>query len=396
MSRIILVSELFYPDGTSTAHILTKIADTLYKDHDIIVLAGSETYSLDNIQGIGGKKPYPIKRIAVKDYDKNRLPSRVLKLFVTSFKLGRLLWNIARKGDEVLIVTNPAPFLILASLIKKIRRFKLHIIVHDIFPENLIPAGVLKSQRNILYRVTKHLFSRVYRSADTIIVLGRDMKMVFDAKFKKFKKKPSIIIIENWADPLPQNISAQNKTDDKVIKILYAGNIGRCQGLDKLIKIFETTSNPNVKLEIRGSGAMFGELKELIDYSNSNILLGGNYPREAQFDILSDCDIGLVSLTDGMFGLGVPSKAYNIMAAGKPILFVGDPASEIAMTVSENNLGFVFDIRDEAGLSDWLSKLSEKDKVELESMGRNAQKVATLKYSQSIILSKYSHIFSNK
>ena len=42
-----------------------------------------------------------------------------------------------------------------------------------------------------------------------------------------------------------------------------------------------------------------------------------------------------------MLGLGVPSKTYDILAAGKPILFVGDEHSEIGRLVNEHQIGFV-------------------------------------------------------
>ena len=256
MGRIVIVSELFYPDGTSTAHILTKIADHLCKEHEILVLAGPKSYSFDDVSGISDtEKSYPIKRVTIGEYDKNRILSRTLKLIVTSFKLGCLLWKNVENDDEVLIVTNPAPFIIIASVIKKIRGFKFNILVHDVFPENAIAAGVLHSTNNILYKFFKYIFVKAYSSANNIIVIGRDMKEIFVEKFKKVKKKPSIKIIENWADPLPENCEII-KRDDNLIKILYAGNIGRCQGLEQFIKVFEKASSPYLQLEIRGGGAI--------------------------------------------------------------------------------------------------------------------------------------------
>lgn len=396
MSRIIVVSELFYPDGTSTAHILTKIADHLHNEHEILVLAGPESYGTDNIKGLSiGDKPYPIKRVSIGEYDKNQLCSRAFRLFSTSLKLGNLLWKNSKKGDYVLIVTNPAPFIIIASIIKKLRRFKLNILVHDVFPENAVVAGVVKSQKNLAYKTVQYLFSKAYQSADNIVVLGRDMKEIFKEKFKRKRRKPYISIIENWADPLPKNFNAEQKTDHK-IRILYAGNIGRCQGLEHFLEIYEKVANPNVQLILRGGGAMVPEIKKMIDKSNSQVELGGIYSREEQFDILSSCDIALVTLAEGMYGLGVPSKSYNIMASGKPILFIGNPESEIALTIKEKNLGFVFDNHDVEGLGNWLSKLSSNDIIDFEIKGANAIKAATNEYSEKAILLKYSHLFSDK
>ena len=271
----------------------------------------------------------------------------------------------------------------------------MNILVHDVFPENAVAAGVVKSQKNFAYRIVRYIFSKAYQSADTIIVLGRDMKEIFETKFKRKRRTPNIRIIENWADPLPENFNAAQKTDHK-IRILYAGNIGRCQGLERFLEIYEKVANPNVQLILRGGGAMVPEIKKMIDRSNSQVVLGGIYSREEQFDILSSCDIALVTLADGMYGLGVPSKSYNIMASGKPILFIGNPESEIALTIKEKNLGYVFDNHDVEGLECWLSKLSSNDIIDFETKGANAIKAATNEYSEKAILLKYSHLFSNK
>lgn len=41
-----------------------------------------------------------------------------------------------------------------------------------------------------------------------------------------------------------------------------------------------------------------------------------------------------------MYGLGVPSKTYNILASGRPILFFGPKNSEIDLLVRENGIGY--------------------------------------------------------
>ena len=136
------------------------------------------------------------------------------------------------------------------------------------------------------------------------------------------------------------------------------------------------------------------DIQKLVDNAESQVVLCGSYSRDEQFDILSECDIALVTLADGMYGLGVPSKSYNIMAAGKPILFIGNPKSEIARTIQEKDLGYVFDNNDEDGLKSWLSQLSQNKATELKRKGANALKAAATEYSEKAILSKYSDLFS--
>ena len=37
----------------------------------------------------------------------------------------------------------------------------------------------------------------------------------------------------------------------------------------------------------------------------------------------------------------MPSRFYNLLAVGRPVILVSEPDAEAAMTVSENNLGWV-------------------------------------------------------
>ncbi len=392
--KLVIVSEIFYPDSSSTAYILTKIADSLSSDYDILVISGPQSYSYDNIRHHNDKsKPYPIKRIKLRNYDKNRLIPRTIRLIVSSFKLGRELYSNTEKGDDVLIVTNPAPFLIIAAIIKHIKRFKLSILVHDVFPENAIAAGVIKSNKNLAYRMVRSIFKWAYSSADRLITIGRDMQRLFENKFTNTKSNTEISVIENWADKC--DITKTYDRDSEKIRILYAGNIGRCQGIEDFIHYYETASNPNLEFSLRGGGALVNQIKhEISQADDSSIHLGDSYSRDEQFTILNECDICLVTLADGMLGLGVPSKSYNIMASGKPILYIGNADSEIALVIKEYGIGYWFDNSDTDGLVNWLKSLTPDMLPEFYEKGQKARVLAETIYSERTILSKYAELFS--
>lgn len=395
MGKIVIVSELFYPDGTSTAHIMTKIADELYKTHEVVVLAGPESYSSDNITTtkLDEDKPYPIKRIKIGNLDKNKTLSRALKFVQTSMSLAWLLKKIAHKDDDVFIVTNPAPFLLLATILRQLKKFRLTILVHDVFPENTIAAGIIKSSNNLLYRFAKSIFRKAYSKADRLILIGRDMKQHFENKLKEYTKKPEFVVIENWADIVEKKGTFIDRGSDN-ITILYAGNIGRCQGLEEFLDEFIMADNINLRFELRGGGALAGKIETIIRHTGTdNIKLGGSYSRDEQFEILQDCDIALVTLADGMLGLGVPSKSYNIMAAGKPILFIGDENSEIAKMVNEHEIGYCFSPNDRTDIIEWLKTLDSRKKAEFNKMGEKARRLADTIYSEETILNKYNELF---
>ena len=396
MKKLWIVTELFYPEETSTAFILTKIANALSDKFDVNVICGPESYGRAALEDKPSTKllldgRIKIHRVSNCNLNKDKIFTRLLRFLIIGFKLSFSLWKNAKKQDRVFIVTNPAPLLISVALIKRIKKFPLYILVHDVFPENTIPAGVISSDKTFGYKLLRKCFNWAYKSADCLIVLGRDMRQIMKSKLGKNQNNTKIEIIENWAENDIAQLNPVNKSKNIVIQ--YAGNIGRVQGLKSFIQQYAEAMNPIVSLELWGDGAMRKELEEYAKENDvQNIFWGGKYSRSQQNEIFGRCEISLVTLSDGMFGLGVPSKSYNIMAASKPILFIGDLESEIAQTVKENNIGFCFAPNDCNGIIAFLKNLGKISKKELSEMGQRASSLSKTKYSESEILNKFKNI----
>ena len=115
----------------------------------------------------------------------------------------------------------------------------------------------------------------------------------------------------------------------------------------------------------------------------------GPYSRNQQTDVLNDSDISLVTLVKGMYGLGVPSKTYNILAAGKPILYIGEKGTEIWRTVEDNYIGYCFEPDDKKGVVDFVQSLTIDSLPSLRTMGNMARELSERKYSKGTILTKF-------
>lgn len=155
--------------------------------------------------------------------------------------------------------------------------------------------------------------------------------------------------------------------------------------------MFKQSKNKNLYLDIWGDGALKDKLIKYVEEIGltNKINFFGNYSREEQNKILNYTDIALVTLSKGMYGLGVPSKTYNILAAGKPILFIGDLKSEIALLIQEESIGYCFSTEDKKGVIEFLNNLTINSLNQLEEMGKKARIIAERKYSEDIILSKF-------
>ena len=62
-------------------------------------------------------------------------------------------------------------------------------------------------------------------------------------------------------------------------------------------------------------------------------------PRSEQLAFLNGCDVAVISFVPGMAGVSVPSRLYNVLAAGKPVLGVADEDSELARVIREEGVG---------------------------------------------------------
>lgn len=387
--KLWIVSELFYPDETSTAYLLTKISKTFVDKYSVNVICGhaysenSFTVSFDLSDSIN------IHRVNEIKLNKNKLITRAIRTILLSFLLVYILARKVKKGDKVMIVTNPAPMLILVSILKKIKGFEYVILVHDVFPENTIPISIFSSSKNCVYRLLKSIFNWAYKKADLLIVCGRDMKEIILSKTGFNQSK--VEVVENWADKGLGRDFSSRKSENIILQ--FAGNLGRVQGLISLLQIIANTNNSQLEFQFWGSGAVETEMNLFIkDNKLSNVSMNGAYKRKDQNSILSQCDIAIVTLADGMYGLGVPSKSYNILAAGKAILFIGDLNSEIALMVKEHGVGYCFDATDVKGISSFLSTINIKDKKRFAEMGVKSKILAEERYSEDIILNKYKQL----
>ena len=390
MRRLWIVSELFYPEETSTAYILTEIANTLSKKYEVNVITGPEVYEKDKITTAESILESSIKifRTNPISADKNKIAGKIARFVLISHSLYKMAKKKIKRDDTVLIVTNPAPLVLLMSKLKKKVGFKYYLLVHDIFPENIASAGLHLPAP--LYSILKRKFDKAYSAADTLISLGRDMSDVLNQKVAPYKVA-KISIIENWADS--DNIfPLQRKRDGKII-LEYAGNIGRVQGLSDILEIFSSVNNEILELSFWGAGAKEASLKQFVEEHNlKNVKFNGPYKRSQQNNVLNDCDFALITLAKGMYGLGVPSKLYNILASGKPILFVGDKRSEVGLLVDEYDIGYSFEVTEKDCLKKFLSDLSTADLDDMAVKGANARRLAEKLYSKNVILSKFCQL----
>lgn len=389
-----IVSELFPPEETSTAYIMGEIANKLSTKYQVKVICGPEIYDIN--KQIDHKNKFKLNdsikifRVPGIYENKKNTISRVKKFLVMSYRLYMLAEKLIEKSDVVLTVTNPFPLIIPLSRLKKKRGFVLKLLVHDIFPE---PLKFRMKLPTFVYNMLYKMFCKAYAATDLLISLGCDMTELLRKKTIDYNPNLPIVQIENWGDIVNIYSKARPKDlpQDKIV-IQYAGNIGEAQGVQQFVEHIANVNTDNILFSIWGTGMAEGKIKDKVnsEHLGNKVIFNGPYFRSQQVDVLNSCDIALVSLRNIICGLGVPSKSYNILAAGKPILFIGPQNSEIAMMIKKYQIGFSFDEFDKEGIRTFLNSLDVTAIQKLMAMGTRARVLAEEKYSKDSILNKFN------
>jgi colanic acid biosynthesis glycosyl transferase WcaI len=93
-------------------------------------------------------------------------------------------------------------------------------------------------------------------------------------------------------------------------------------------------------------------------------------------------------LKTGMEGISVPSRLYNVLAAGNPVLAVAHEASELAQVVRDEHCGWVVSPGDITTMAACVREAAA-DRARLEGMRARAREAAEQKYSRQRVVAQF-------
>ena len=394
--KLWVVSELYYPEETSTGYYLTRIAEGLTDFYDVKVVCGQPNYSARGTRAAKKEihEKVEIFRAFGTTLDKNIILFRLVNMLTLSFSVFFKALTLFKKGDQVLVVTTPPilPYVVAFACLWRGSSYVL--LIHDNYPEILIAAG--KATRNSFFVNLLNFFNRwLYKYASKIIVVGRDMCELIAEKTRGLDIP--IEVIPNWAE-LDQVEPAARSANELLEELglsekfvfLYAGNMGHPNDLASIVWCAEKLkSDDKFQFIFLGAGAKKNWLqKQILEKSLSNVTLLAPRPRSEQKIFLNACDVALVSLVKQMWGVSMPSRTYNILAAGKPILALTERHSELERVVSEEKVGWSVPPNKPERLYKTILEIFAERETLLDK-GLNARSAALKKYSLPNALDKY-------
>lgn len=313
---------------------MIDIANSFYKNgYDCSLIAGRIVE-----RDIALNSEITVKKII--RYDRTSNIRRIFSWVIGTIQILGIILIRFRKS-HLFIVSNP-PF---ATLIPLFIRNNFSLMVFDIFPDALIEFGVFR-KKSMIMRVWNWANRRVYKRATHIFTLTPGMKQAV-AQYvdnEKIKVIP-LWTSNNYLKPIPKkyNYFIDNHNLHGKFIVLYSGNFGIAYYLDLIIDIASKVTDKRIIFVIIGGGPAEKGLRQKIERLGlKNCLMLPWQEIQILPYSLSAADLSIVTLSENALKLGIPSKVYNYMSVGTPILCITGSGSDLDALIMDYNIGKSF------------------------------------------------------
>lgn len=334
-----------------------------------------------------------VHRVWTTDFGRGSLAGRVLDY--VSFYLSAFvaLVRILGQNDIVVAKTDPPLISVVAALAARLRGARLVNWLQDVFPETAARSGMALLQ-GPLGAFARLLRDWSVRRAVVNVVLGERMA----AELGRLVPGARLRVVPNWADgaavrPMAPGESALRREwglEDKFV-VGYAGNLGRVHDGETLLAAARLLAEErDVVFSFTGGGFHYQRLREA---GLANVQVRGYVPEARLGESLAACDVHVVTLLPAFEGLIVPSKFYGVAAAGRAVIFVGDPDGEIARAIAAHGCGVVVAAGDAAGLAAAIRGLRAPPD-QLRVMGGRARAVFEREWDKPVALARWREVIA--
>jgi len=387
--KILFINQCYWPDHVSTAQHLTDLAEELASHgHEVAVVASAHPY----VQGetVFARREchngVSIYRVRTLGFGKERgVAKRLLDSLIFLMKAFFRCWRVPQP-DIVVTLTSPPLVGVIGWLVSWGRKAKHVHWCMDVFPEMAVAGGVMRRD-GLLYKFCFNVRSMYLRSCTSVIALGDSMA----AYLKQYcTNGTSLDVVPVWSDgreikPIPRESNwfrDRHGLQDKFV-VMYSGNLVLSGDLDTLVSAFAALCvDPDIAIVVISEGPQFAALRRIVQERGlHNVVFLPYQDRRDLSYSLSAADVHIVTNKAGLQHFRVPGKAYGIMAAGRPIVHLGETRGDVPELLFRHKIGFSVREGDVSNLAARIRELKRDSHLWAE-MGARARAVFEAHYDR--------------
>lgn len=386
--HILLVSPYFTPDTPPYAAIVDAITHRFaVEGHEVVVLTAQPTYN----RAVAGRSPRREHRLP--NLEVRRFPAinerRRVGLARLVNTVGFCAWVVGARrwfdrADLVIAASSPPIVLGLAGLsLARLTRAVFAYHKQDIHPDAATAVG--ESRFLWLSRLLRSIDSWTDRRSDYVLVLSEDMVTTELGRGVDRRSLRAINNFDPWqVDLAAAEVEIPNQRVASELRIVFAGNLGRYQGLRCLLDAAAMLlDRRDVRFDLVGDGVMRPDLEREAGAAGlSNVTFHGYVdPAKVAHMLGQPRTVGLVSLEPGVIRTAYPSKTMSYLRNGCPVVAVVEPSSELARGLRQADAGMSVTPGDPEALADIIRRLAS-DPGFVEAMGRAAKALFDKSFSK--------------
>lgn len=383
--KILLVTQYYWPENSR----VTDIAESLYREgNNVTVLTGLPNYPQGYIyegykHGENRKQIHNgVNIIRAKLIERRHNTFHRLLNYYSFPHYANKLVNKLDKDFDVVLAMEESPIMLVKPAIKYAKKYNKRVVMYemDLWPESLLAGGIKKD--SFIYNHYKKVSAKIYSQMDKILVSTKE-------HIDYIKALPNCSNLD--IDYLPQYAesifeeSNYETIDNGVIDLMFAGNIGKAQSIDTIIKAANLLKDDKrFMFHIVGDGSELENCKKLAnELKCNNVKFYGSMPLSEMPKMYALADAMLVTLEDKSYAnMTIPGKVQSYMAAGKPI--IGAVNGACANFIKENNIGLVCNAGDCESLA---CLIKHFDSEKMTSIKNRCRSTYLLSYSKEIFIS---------
>ncbi len=276
---------------------------------------------------------------------------------------------------------------LLAAFVARLLAWSYHtqyiVEIRDLWPQTLIDAGII-AEKGFWARFMRMFELFLYRNSDHIVTL---LPAASEYICQQGIPREKVTWIPNGIDPSAYPEVFCNMEKQRIrstFDIFYTGNHGIYDGLDTVLEcalLLQKRNIKHIKFVFVGNGVAKPQLiTKAKNHKLANVEFRDPVPKNLVPEILGEADACILVNKDlPLYKYGISSnKLFDYLAAGKPVIIVGDVAGNI---VAAAQCGVTVQKEDPVQLTMACLELAEMDSLKLYHMGRNGREHVFEKYS---------------
>lgn len=394
---VLILCQYFYPEYVSSATLPTELGEDLVKKGlSVDVLCGypKEFYNGKKVVKNEIYKGINIRRVRYTKLNNKTKFGRLINFFSFFMSIMFKLHSMT-KYKCIIVYSNPPILPLIPYFASRISKTKFIFVAFDVYPDSALRLGVIK-KGSIIEKTMSFINKKVYSHAAKVVALGNEMKL-YMLENSITNRSDVIEVIPNWynGNKVTKQETIYNEEFKKLRRdfsfvVLYSGNMGLAQDMETILKCMNRfKNNGDILFIFTGNGKKVEYVKKYIeDNEIKNAKVYGFLLGEDYSDVLKMADVCLVSLEKGIEGVGVPSKTYGYLAAGKPVFAIMSGDTDIARKLNEYNAGGNVIQDDVEGLEKLILKFINNKEL-LNTCSKNAKKLFNDLYERQVCTEMY-------